>query len=477
LTITHPTTQTTSLTDATSAGQWIDDYVNNEKGGPKIQANDPTAMDVLDTGAYPASTNPLPPPAAGLQPPFPATTKPYALHSGSDVKVVGGDNVTLAAYDARSHTEGHAYSLVHGGQTSVVYSYNAYGGAVSWANGGPANLAAAQAADGQAEQAVAKAKTDLEKAFAEFALKGLLVGVAAGLVVGLLGPLAALIPGVVPDAGAIVAGLTLANLPQLISELANVTGADAVVAAAKGLLDAMKAEKDADRAVATIAAENPNRPTMPLPFDASTIAQVSTAYGNTRSWVDGSTDATITGDTTTTIGGNKTAWIKHDTKTTVGGSVTTHIKHDQHTTIGDPGLVVKILEGVAAVAAPVAPGLAVAGAVAAGLTGVVAGSTVTTNIWGNRLTTIIGSDTSLLLGFRTSATIGAQTSLVAGLSTFLFAGFKIDLEVGGILKVTPLAVEQALTKLREAAAHVETHAAHVAAHDVHVTMGDLISKL
>ena len=193
-----------------SDGQPIDTSTANPV---TLSVQDTTALDMLDPSAFPSSSyllqgytlpNPVPPPAA-----FRAPGTPWPLNSGSDVKLVGGDNVTLAANDARSHTQGHSYGLVQGGQTSVVYSPDKYQGAVSSANG---NHAAP-------------------------------------------------------------------NIPTRPS------------------------------------------PVIPQSWSASSLAQVSTVYGNARSWTDGDTDATVTGSATTTIENWRNTFIKGSTQTELGSNV------------------------------------------------------------------------------------------------------------------------------------------------------------
>ncbi|MGD0526283.1 MAG: type VI secretion system tip protein TssI/VgrG [Polyangiaceae bacterium] len=129
---------------------------------------DATAFDILNQSAYPGFTLPTTAPVAVPYPPSPSPSNwPYLLAPGSDVKIVGGDNMTLTANDARSHTRGHAYALVQAGQTSVVYSSDKYAGAIQWTYGNaPTQLAqdnaavtTAQAALQQANAAVASLQT------------------------------------------------------------------------------------------------------------------------------------------------------------------------------------------------------------------------------------------------------------------------------------------------------------------------------
>ena len=68
-----------------------------------LPGSDFTAMDILTSEGTPA----------------PRRTD-HALNAGSDIKIVGGDNVNLVAFDSRSHTIGTSYGLVLGGQASVV---------------------------------------------------------------------------------------------------------------------------------------------------------------------------------------------------------------------------------------------------------------------------------------------------------------------------------------------------------------------
>ncbi len=104
--IAHPTWQTTTLS---TTFQKIDDWIHAQAIAPPatgtpvlfsdLESQDATAMDVTTV--------------AGLIDPPP-------LHPGSDIKIVGGDNVTMAAHDARSHIAGRSFGLVLGGQASVV---------------------------------------------------------------------------------------------------------------------------------------------------------------------------------------------------------------------------------------------------------------------------------------------------------------------------------------------------------------------
>jgi len=83
--------------------QKIDDAIkaaaDPKNGVPDLERFDATAMD-FGTGGDPTASPPL--------------------HPGSDVKIVGGDNVTMVQQDVRSQVGGHSYGLVQGGQTSVV---------------------------------------------------------------------------------------------------------------------------------------------------------------------------------------------------------------------------------------------------------------------------------------------------------------------------------------------------------------------
>jgi type VI secretion system secreted protein VgrG len=122
-------------------------------------SNDATALDVLDTNSYPSSgaipTTPI------VAVPYRSPTAPYPFAAGSDLKIVGGDNVTLAANDARSQTRGHAYGLVQGGQTSVVYSADRYQGGLNWQYGDASTRLAQNQADvATAQAALAEAHAD-----------------------------------------------------------------------------------------------------------------------------------------------------------------------------------------------------------------------------------------------------------------------------------------------------------------------------
>ena len=82
-----------------------------------------------DTGVpdpLPAGTVPTPTADATAMdnltaPGAPSLRQPQGLlNPGSDLKVVGGDNLTMVQFDSRSHTMGTSYGLVLGGQASVV---------------------------------------------------------------------------------------------------------------------------------------------------------------------------------------------------------------------------------------------------------------------------------------------------------------------------------------------------------------------
>ena len=130
---------------------------------------DTTALDVLDRNAYPDTTPPTAAPVAVHYPPSPAPANwPYLLAPGSDLKIVGGDNMTLTANDARSQTRGHAYGLVQAGQTSVVYSSDKFQGAIDWQYGdAQTQLTHDQAAAQTAQDALDQAKAD-QQALQEF---------------------------------------------------------------------------------------------------------------------------------------------------------------------------------------------------------------------------------------------------------------------------------------------------------------------
>jgi type VI secretion system secreted protein VgrG len=327
LTITHPPTQTTSMTDAADPSETIDKYIADQvaNGGPPVQTNDPTAMDVLDTTAYPTATNSFSTaPAGGTQPAFPATTTPYALHPGSDVKIVGGDNVTLAARDARSHTEGHAYSLVHGGQTSVVYAYNKFPGSA---------------------------------------------------------------PSVTPPP---LPGLPPLPPPPL------------------------------------------TRPTA-LPWAAQDTAQISTVYGNTRSWVDGFTDSTVTQDTNLLVMGNTTSHIQKNQTNTIDGTVHTTIHGDQHTTLADgSNNVTSEIHG-----------------------------TQNAYVLGSRSTEIVGNDFIFRLGGYESVMIGVDMNVKIAFSIAFQLGLKLTLATQMELMEHPLKSETVGTWIKEGAVKVGEFATEV----------------
>jgi type VI secretion system secreted protein VgrG len=123
---------------------------------------DTTALDILDQNAYQGVTIPATPVPVPVT--FQPANPPYKFAAGSDLKVVGGDNMTLTANDSRSQTQGHSYGLVQGGQTSVVYSPDKYLGAVNWqfTAGAQAQLQGEQTAQQNAQNALDEAQTTLD---------------------------------------------------------------------------------------------------------------------------------------------------------------------------------------------------------------------------------------------------------------------------------------------------------------------------
>ena len=255
----------------------VDGYITS--GHEKHQTHDATALDFLDKTAYPDgvdATIKLPAPPAARPP-----DKTHHLAQGSDVKIVGGDNVTLVANDARSQVQGHAYGMVQAGQTSVVYAPGSFAGAVTAWNNGPA------------------AQSDQDRA-AQLRQRAAAIQVP---------------PEPMRQANETDTeyDLRLASYDSLPSVQ---------------LKDKLEAQADAlDAKAQSLVGMAPARPPAP-PWDWNTIAQVSAAYGNVRAWTDGNTDATVTGDTKSTIDGSATTTIKNWRNTYVNGSTKTVLGTD-----------------------------------------------------------------------------------------------------------------------------------------------------
>lgn len=391
----HSTTLsvTQGAPSSTAAPEPVDTYIQNPTSasppglGEKLEVSDTTALDYLDTASYPnvlgtiVALDQVPPPSPAVGR---SVGTAYPLNPGSDVKIVGGDNVTLAANDARSHTLGHAYGLVQAGQTSVVYSPQAFAGAVNWATGG----AGAQAAVNQANQEVSAAQNAVVQALE-----------ALGIDILMLIPQTAL--ALALGAVAAVAQLTIGNIQGVIATVRQVAAGVAAPLSSQfatllqsldGLLIALTAQQVANDNLNNLVSSASNRPsTLPYPVfrsgarlgPGSSVAQTSNVYGDVNSWLDGST--------TTVITGNKTA--------TVNGTVRTTIHGDQHTTLADGNNYV---------------------------TSEIHGK-VNSYVLGSRSTEIVGSDATAIIGAQNKIIVGQQGSIVAGIQTELIAALKFSL--------------------------------------------------
>ena len=349
-----------------------------------METQDTTALDVLDTGAYPnvlagppRRTVPTPETDNGPEGVLRPTGQAYRLNKGSDVKVVGGDNVTLAKKDARSHTLGHAYGLVQAGQTSVVYAPSKYPGAATWwAQDGDTKLANFNRAEAALEAA--------QEALASFQAQN----------------------NPPPDPSDPSYGLYEIQLENL----------EAAVAAAQAPRDAAFA------ALQPLLPDMVSRPSprVPIGWSAADIAQTSTAYGNTRSWVDGNTDATVTHDTNSNILGSTTTTIHNWRNTFVKGSTQTELGTDL-------------------------------------------GNSHNTFVRGNRALELLGTDTSVIVGLKQALVVGGNLSLVVGATATGYIGARLQYALGPSILIKALHVDTTATEIKDSIAYLKTHMTNVEA--------------
>jgi type VI secretion system secreted protein VgrG len=213
--------------------KWIESQATSATPPPQIAKHDPTAIDRAPKDAHGNPVGPNPP------------DKP--LNQGSDIKVVGGDNVTIVAFDTRSQVQGHTYSLVQGGATAVLYS--------------PQATTDAQA--GVLAPIVRPtfdfAPTSHDKTWAQFST---------------------------------TYGNTLSWVDGTTSSRV-LQGAHSVVYSPD------------HRPLALLPDVRPSPPPIPSPEGDSSVAQSSEIYGNQQVWVQGDKTTTVTGDQTTTINGHQ----------------------------------------------------------------------------------------------------------------------------------------------------------------------------
>ena len=239
------------------------------------------------------------------------------LHAGSDVKIVGGDNVTLVTHDARQQVEEHAYSLIKGGQTSVLYSPQA----TSTGSIVPPTLGYVPTTFGAStltgfQTAVAQASTVYGNTYA-WVNGGTTSTVTAGSHTTVYAPVRSPVtpdrlPTQPPTPGqAPPVPIPVPSTDGRVAQAAEVYGnqyswVDGTVTTT------VKAGTHAE-----VYAPSPVRSNAAPHHTEPTTAQSTALHGDQYSWVDGSVNATVTGDKDTTVNGS--------VDTTILGSQTTHV--------------------------------------------------------------------------------------------------------------------------------------------------------